>query len=371
MHRSGSSVWWKSVRIFTSRSSGCMWQVPPLLACMLLCASILPMASCKRPPAESNPVTRLSLKLPQSVGVWSQTGAPQLVGPQDIFNYMDGGGELYLGFRFNHLEVQHYASPNQGEILVELYWMNSSDDAYGLLSGDWGGEAMDLVSSTPGTSSPAAAGGPRALYGSGLLRLWSGNLFARVMADHETSASKSAVQSLGQAIVAGRAAPPIPELIQALPSRVGTRFFLRPNHVAFLRSPLVLNSVYFLSSDNLLELGPDCEMATTTYGPNGAAPASKGKPVRLMLTRYKDDAAAEKALQHFRQTYLPDKLKGPGKSIAGDEGAVAIEDGWMGFARSGRGLVLVFEAPDEDSAKLFLGDFKQVLVKLEASHDRR
>jgi hypothetical protein len=314
-------------------------------------------------------LNELSLKLPRSVGAWTESGGPRFVGPQDIFNYMDGAGELYLGYRFKRLEVQLYGSPGQGEILVELYWMESSDDAYGLLSGDWGGEAVDLPAPMPGSSSHATTDGPRALYGAGLLRLWSGDLFARIMADHETSASKSALLALGQAIAGGRSTPLRPELIQALPARVGSRFFLRPDRVTFLRSHLVLNSVYFLSSENLLDLGPDCEVATAAYGQGSAKATGNAKPARLMLARYANEAAAAKALQHLRQIYLPDKLEGPRASLLGDNGVVAIEDGWMGFARSGRGLALVFESPDEASARLFLSDFTRILAKLEASRE--
>ncbi len=337
-----------------------------VLAPVLVGVSILPLASCKRAPTEGLAMNEASLNLPRSIGAWTQSGGPKFVGPQDIFNYMDGAGELYLGYRFKRLEVQRYGSANQGEILVELYWMESSDDAYGLLSGDWGGEAVDLSLPVPGSSSPAATDGPRALYGAGLLRLWSGNLFARVMANHETIASKRVVQALGEAIARGRSTAPRPELIQALPARVGSQFFLRSDRVTFLRSHLVLNSVYFLSSENLLDLGPDCEVATTNYGQRAIGNA---KPARLMLARYANEAAAAKALHHFRQTYLPDKLKGPKASLIGDNGVVAIEDGWMGFARSGRGLALVFESPDEASARLFLNDFTRILVKQEASRE--
>jgi len=340
-----------------------------VLARALLAVSILPLASCKRAPTEGLALNELSLKLPRSVGAWMLTGGPKFVGPQDIFNYMDGAGELYLGYHFKRLEVQRYGSADQGEILVELYWMESSDDAYGLLSGDWGGEAVDLLSPRPESSSLATTDGPRALYGAGLLRLWSGNLFARIIADHETNASKSAVRALGQAIAGKRSTPPRPELIQALPARVGSRFFLRPDRVTFLRSHLVLNSVYFLSSENLLDLGPACEVATTTYGQGSANATGNDKAARLMLVRYANEAAAAKALQHFRQTYLPDKLKGPGASLIGDKGVVAIEDGWMGYARSGRGLALAFESPDEASAQLFLSDSTRILAKLEVSRE--
>jgi len=174
---------------------------------------------------------------------------------------------------------------------------------------------------------------------------------------------------LGQAIAGGRSTPPRPALIRSLPTRVGSRFFLRPDRVTFLRSHLVLNSVYFLSSENLLDLGPDCEVAATTYGQGPEKTTGKAKPVRALLARYANEASAAKALHHFREIYLPEKSKGPNASVIGDTGVVAIEDGWMGFARSGRSLALVFEAPDGASAGLFLGDFTQILEKLEGSRE--
>ena len=310
-----------------------------------------------------------SVNLPGSVGVWTRSEGPKFIGPREIFNYMDGAGELYLGYRFQRLEVHRYASPDQGEILVELYWMETSDDAYGLLSGDWGGTPMNLASPAAGSPSPAPATGPRALYGAGLLRLWSGNLFARVMADHDSEGSKKAVQALGQAIVAGRPDPAAPALIRALPARMGPQFSLRPERVTFLRSHLVLNSVYFLSSENLLDLGPGCEVAAASYGPGGTKAAGKAKPARLLLARYANETAAVKALQHFQQIYLPEKYQGPKASLGGGQGVAAIEDGWMGFARSGRGLALVFESPDERSARSFLEESTRILQRLEASRE--
>jgi len=338
-------------------------------AAVLLGVAILPFTSCKRPATQGLTMNEASLNLPRTVDTWTQSGGPKFIGPQDIFSYMDGGGELYLGYRFKRLEVWHYDSTDQGEILVELYWMESPDDAYGLLSGDWGGQPVDLHPSKTGSHSPAKPDGPRALYGAGLLRLWSDNLFARVIADHETDASKKAVLDLGHAIAEGRSTPAPPVLIRTLPARVGSQFFLRPDRVTFLRSHLVLNSVYFLSSENLLDLGPDCEVATATYIQGPTKTTGNAKPSRVLLARYANEATAAKALHHFREIYLPEKSKGPDASLIGDNGVVAIEDGWMGFARSGRGLALVFESPDEASARLFLTDFTQILQKLEASRE--
>ncbi|HLE60373.1 MAG TPA: DUF6599 family protein, partial [Thermoanaerobaculaceae bacterium] len=142
----------------------------------------------------------MSVDLPETVDGWSRPAELRRIGPAGIFEYMDGAGELYLAYGLDHLDVAEYASPGQGDILVELYWLRGSDDAYGLLSGDWGGEPVAL-------KDPVPASGPRALYGAGLLRIWSDNLYARVMATRESEASRRAVLTIGRAIVIGRRDP--------------------------------------------------------------------------------------------------------------------------------------------------------------------
>ncbi len=77
--------------------------------------------------------------LPERIGVWIKPDSPQLHNSENIFDYMNGAGELYIGYRFRHLEVFDYTSANQHKIFVELYYMETSDDAFGLLSLDWGG----------------------------------------------------------------------------------------------------------------------------------------------------------------------------------------------------------------------------------------
>ena len=89
----------------------------------------------------------------------------------NIFDYMNGAGELYLAYGFDHLEVYEYTADDQDSILVEVYVMNTSDDAFGLLSLDWGGEPVTLQSTPSFQSNPAVAPPYRALYGMGLLRI--------------------------------------------------------------------------------------------------------------------------------------------------------------------------------------------------------
>jgi hypothetical protein len=85
-----------------------------------------------------------NINLPKTVGVWTRPESPRLINSKNIFEYMNGAGELYLGYRFHHLEVFVYSSDGQDNILVELYFMETSDDAFGLLSLDWGGEPVSF-----------------------------------------------------------------------------------------------------------------------------------------------------------------------------------------------------------------------------------
>src|SRR5512146_2118086 len=201
--------------------------------------------------AEDKKAPSMNLALPQTLNGWTLSGPARRVETKAIFDYMDGAGELYLGYRFKFLDVYEYNNPGQSDILVELYWMDSADDAFGLLSGDWGGDAVDL-SSGAGQDTPSTV---RALYGAGLLRIWSGDLYARVLSYAETDASKQAVIAMGKIIVVGRPQPRVPGLIRALPQSVGSQFELKADRTVYLRSHLVLNSAYFLSSENLLNLG--------------------------------------------------------------------------------------------------------------------
>ncbi|MCP4155520.1 MAG: hypothetical protein GY757_47795, partial [bacterium] len=53
------------------------------------------------------------LNLPKTIGPWSRPESPRIIDSTNIFKYMNGAGALYLGYRFDHLEVFDYTSENQ------------------------------------------------------------------------------------------------------------------------------------------------------------------------------------------------------------------------------------------------------------------
>lgn len=275
------------------------------------------------------------IELPTQAGPWTRGDGARRITADTIFDYMDGGGELYLAYRFDHLDVFEYkaAAPALGTILVEIYQMQSSDDAFGLLSGDWGGEAVAIADK----ARPASGGPfPRALYGAGLLRLWAGDLYARILASRESPEAREQVLALGRIVAAARPPAAVPELVARHNPPVAEDTG-RPDGLVFFRSHLVLNSAYFLASEDILGLGHDVDAITRLQ-----MPLPRALRIRLIVVRYPNAERAAAALRTFTGAYLPE-LARPGGDGA-DEGAARTEGGWVAFRRKGPSLAIVLDA---------------------------
>jgi len=298
------------------------------------------------------------LDLPKTVGVWHRPDSPRLINSKNIFKYMNGAGELYLGYRFRHLEVFDYTSPDQGNILVELYFMESPDDAFGLLSLDWGGEPVSFDGTPDATSKKSFTASTRALYGGGLMRLWSDYIYARIMAERETPASKEVVLALGKSIAANTQNPSEPVLVKKLPPEVGAAWKLRVDRLSFFRSHLVLNSIYYLSHENILDFDLSTEAVSAPYEhiPGSEDP----KRSQFLLVQYENPERARQALNHFHDAYLPE-LK---KEITADSASLfKLEDGWLAYRLLGKYIAIVFECPDPESARAILQKNESNLLK--------
>jgi hypothetical protein len=292
-------------------------------------------------------------RLPKTIGIWTRPDSPKLIDAKNIFDYMDGAGELYLAFRFDHLESYTYQAETQKEILVELYFMKTSDDAFGLLSTDWGGEPTNLDGLTLESIATDEAHWPRALYGEGLLRIWSDNIYARIMATQETPESKQAVLELGRTIIQGRSKPPPPDLMKALPRLLHQKWQLKKDRVGYLRSHLVLNSLYYLGHQNILDLDHTTEAIIAPYERQDSL--ERRTRIQFLLVTYPHPDQAKKALAHFHQAYLPDyPFETETESAEGFTNALPIEDGWVGYRLKNNTLSVLFECPDQETARAII-----------------
>ncbi|MBW2623938.1 MAG: hypothetical protein JRD68_13605 [Deltaproteobacteria bacterium] len=291
-----------------------------------------------------------TITLPKTISHWIRSDAPRIITSENIFEYMDGAGELYLGYRFHHLAVYDYGSEKNNNVLVELYFMEHSDDAFGLLSLDWGGDPVLFTEDGLGGAYVAPA---RALYGAGLLRVWSDTVYARVLGLPETPASKKVVLDLGKAIIRNRKKSPEPDFLKSIPLSIEPDWKMNRKRLSYFRSYLALNSVFYLSHENILDIDLSVEGVIATY--EKISGAGNDLRAQVFLVKYETPERALNALDHFQKTYLPEHEKKFKAESAGESPEYFdLEDGWMGYALINCSLAVVFGCPDRETAQAML-----------------
>lgn len=292
---------------------------------------------------------KTDMNLPEKIGAWTRTGSVRRVDSKNIFEFMNGAGELYLAYRFDHLDVYEYKADKKVAIQVEIYFMKTSDDAFGLLSLDWGGEPTEIDSSNPGGATIAPP--EVALYGMGLLRMRMENIYIRIVSMRETPETRDAILSLGRILAAGRSYVPEPALLKVLSLPPDSEWKLSRNRIGWFRSHLVLNSLYYISHQNILDLDHSVEAAAAPFEKKQA---SGDKRMQFIMINYASGDQCGKALARFHEAYLPEyEMKSQPDGTAAT-GFYSLEDGWLRYRREGKRLGLLFECPDEDTARNFL-----------------
>ncbi len=295
-----------------------------------------------------------SLKLPEKLDSWKLEGPPRRITRETIFDYMDGGGELYLAYKFNQLLVYKYLNGSNNEILVEIYEMLHSDEAFGLLSLDWTGEPVVLKPELAELPENQAAPNVTALYGEGLLRARLDNLYLRIMAERESAGIREAILQIGKSVAAQSWQPALPEILSLIQPDPKSRWRIKKERTSYFHSHLILNSLYYLSHENILNLNHDCEGLYTEWIDTSS---EQRRTARLFLLEYPEAARARQALSDFQQVYLSEKSprgKESENSELKPEGSVELEDGWLAWKLSGSLLALVFEAPHQEAAEKIL-----------------
>jgi hypothetical protein len=238
-----------------------------------------------------------------------------------IFDYIDGGAEVYLAYDMRGCLSRRYAAPGEPAVVLDLFDMGTSADAFGVFTHDREGDPLDV--------------GEDGLSGAGWIRFWKGRFFVSIYAERETAGAREASIRLARAIEAGiEEKGERPKILGRLPKEG-----LQRQSVRYLHSHILLDSHIRLSEENVLGLGPDTEVVLSSY-------VRKGIRARLLLVSYPDAARAAAA----RNRYLSLRPAG-GDSKKG----VASEEGkWSASAQAGRLLAVVLDAESGPLAEALL-----------------
>jgi len=237
--------------------------------------------------------------------------------PETIFNYIDGAGEVYRSYNFRRLFARRMSRAGRPALIVDLFDMGASADAFGVFSHDVEGEEARI--------------GQGSTYQGGLLSFWKERYFVSVYAEEETEETRAAVFGLaGKVAAAILREGPRPSLIADLPVQG-----LESRSVRYFHNHLVLNIHFFISQENILRLDQKTEAVLGLYG-------VKGSQGRLLIVRYPNADLAREALSSFYRAYLPE-----GKETR----AVRTENGkWTAARLLWDRVAIVFDAPTETEA---------------------
>lgn len=260
--------------------------------------------------------TELKEPLPSDFDEW-KTSETRFFERDNLFDYLDGGAEIYLSYDFQKLMVQEYLLADKS-IMVEIYQMSSSDDAFGLFSLNQEGENWTV--------------GQDASYSFGILCFWKDHFFVRIMDMEGENSSQELILKLGKGIaerIKGEGRPP--QLLNRIPQDN-----LQKQSIFYFHKNIVLNNLYFLSKENILNLSEKTNALLASYGKDNQA-------LKLVLIEYPDTLESRNAFENFNQKYL-------NVTISSLRNLQKVgEDLFCGVELKGNFLIVVLQGNTKDS----------------------
>jgi len=266
------------------------------------------------------PANDLAKLLPAEVDGWKPKGKDGYFDHNTLFSLINGGAEVYRALNVKKVVDRRYQKEDGPDIIVDVFDMGSSKDAFGAFHIDIREEKDVGV-------------GHESEYQGGSLYFWKDRYFVSVVALKETGASKRAVIAFGKAI-----AEKIPRkgkkpgLVGRLPQKG-----LVKSQVHYFHDWEGLNRLYFLADENLLGLSRDTEGLLARYRPSGV----------LVLIRYPHEKDAGLAHRRFIEKYKADK-----------DGVAEREGKFSGVRVSGSLFVGVFSAASKGEVLELAGGIK-------------
>jgi len=262
-------------------------------------------------------------RLPQEVDGWKKVSGAVYT-PKTLFEYIDGGAELYISYNFQQMLAQKFEKEGEQEITLDIFDMENSYNAFGVFSHSR--EAVDHV------IDPAV----ESEYASGLLTFWKGKFYISIMAYPETPEKKETVLKLGRKIAEMiKEKSQVPPIISKLP-----REDLVKESIRYFHHYIWLNSHFYISDDNILLIDKGSEAVLAKY--------REGKDKSnyyYLLISYPNQTKADAAYQSFMKNYLPDAKNG----------IKQLEDGrWTGSKIEGHLVKVVLNASSGEKVKAVL-----------------
>ena len=228
----------------------------------------------------------LSTLLPEKTGSWEMQHPDHYYNNETLYDYIDGGAELYISYNFVNVISRRYLRENSPDLVVEIFDMKASRNAMGLFSNMREKNQNEF--------------GQGSQYIEGSLIFWKDRYFIAISCITINEDIKDAIYDLaGKIDKAIVSRGPVPEIVRLLPQNG----LLHEGYCVF-HHYIWTNAFYFISNDNLLQITDSTNAVLAKYG-------DARQRAYLMIVEYPDAASAQKAYKNFLTSYS--KGTGPQK----------------------------------------------------------
>jgi hypothetical protein len=257
---------------------------------------------------------------------WNASKEHKIYTPEILYEYINGGAELYISYGMQSVISVQYKKYGIGEIRVEIFDMGNPENAFGVF--------------THSRTKNEFLFGQGSQYFTGAQIFWKSKYFISVIADDENEEIKAAIAELSREIdnrITDNGH--VPEIIELLP----TTNLVEDGYI-FFHHYIWLNSYYFISNENIFNINENCRAILSKYNMDN-------RTLYLLLIQYENPEKAEQANQVFLNEFLDNQI---GINIA------QVEDNtWLTGTRSNEYFIAIFNAHSKESATIL----KQQVIK--------
>ncbi len=252
--------------------------------------------------------------LPAAPAGWEIAMEDKMYDPKSLYDYIDGGAELYISYSIKEVISRFITNENGDEIRIEIFDMSESKNAFGVF--------------THTRTQDEGIYGQGSQYFPGTQIFWKDKYYVSIMATDENEAIRSAIKDLASEIndkinTTGK----MPDVVSLLPLEN-----LKEDGCIYFHHYIWLNSYYFIANDNLFGIDDHTNAILAKYG-------SKDNRHYLLVIEYENEEKPGSAFSVFKTQFL---------NPQSDETAVQIEDGsWLGGTTYGKYLICIFNAPSK------------------------
>ena len=107
----------------------------------------------------------------------------QIFNEKTIFSYIDGAAEVYKAYNFRQCLSRRYVLSDGPAIILDIFDMGSSEDAYGVFTHDLDGTKVNI--------------GQDGRLRQGWLSFWKDRFFVSIYVEEESPAAEQAVKESG------------------------------------------------------------------------------------------------------------------------------------------------------------------------------